>query len=271
LLLACFGFLLGLVVGSFLNACIYRLPLDISLINPSRSFCPNCEKQIDWYDNLPVLSFVWLRGKCRHCAKAISWRYPVVELATGILFALVLSRLGLTWAGAKGCVFLACMVALMFTDLEERILPDEFTLGGVALGLVFAWFVPLRLPVIALFMRGYSESVTSVAESTLAAALTGGTLWFMGEMYFRIRHREGLGLGDVKLVAMIAAFLDLPGVFFTLIFGSILGVILGLAYIFVKKEDAGSYELPFGTFLCFAGILAYFTGEPAFSWYSGMS
>src|SRR5271165_3510757 len=135
--------LFGLLIGSFLNVCIYRLPRDLSVVHP-RSYCPRCEHPIAWYDNIPVVSFALLRGRCRHCGATIPWRYPLVELLTGVAFAGAVSLLGPVIAAAKLCVFSAILIALVFAGLEERILPDEFTLGGIAAGLLFSVFVPLR-------------------------------------------------------------------------------------------------------------------------------
>ena len=137
------AFVFGLLIGSFLNVCVYRLPLDLSVVRP-RSYCTACERTIAWYDNVPLLSYALLRGKCRHCQSRISARYPVVELLTGLLFFIYFLRLGPTLEAVKYCILGALLVGLLFSDLEERILPDEFTLGGTAIGLILSFFVRVQ-------------------------------------------------------------------------------------------------------------------------------
>jgi leader peptidase (prepilin peptidase)/N-methyltransferase len=249
----------GLLIGSFLNVCIYRWPRDLSVVKP-RSHCVACGKTIAWYDNIPLASYVALGGRCRYCHARISWRYPVVELAAGLLFFYWVWKDGLTAAAAKMCVFTALLVALVFADLEERILPDEMTLGGLLAGLVFAFFVPVPDYVASVFLWTASASLRSVAESALGAGLPAFFLWGGGWLYEKVRHREGLGFGDVKLIAMVGAFLGLHGALLTLILGSIAGSVVGYTYIKLTGKDASTYELPFGTFLGLAGIVAAIAG-----------
>jgi leader peptidase (prepilin peptidase)/N-methyltransferase len=257
LLDACLALLFGLLIGSFLNVCAYRLPRDLSVVRP-RSYCPACNHPIAWYDNVPLLSFALLRGRCRNCKASISVRYPIVELLTGVLFFVVVWRLGPSLAAFKFCLLSALLVGLTFSDLEARILPDEFTLGGTVAGLVLAWFVPVE-PYIAdvLLLRvgvHNKQHWASLAEALVGAVVPGFCLWFAGWLYFKFRHREGLGLGDVKLVAMVGAFMGLQGALFMLIVGSLAGSLLGYAYIRFTHQDPATYELPFGTFLGLAGI-----------------
>lgn len=251
----------GLLVGSFLNVCIHRWPKDLSVVRP-RSFCPVCEHPIAWYDNVPVASYLWLRGRCRYCAAPISMRYPVVELLTGLLFAASIAAGGPSLAGLKLCVFCALLVGLVFTDLEERILPDEMTLGGTVAGLAFAAASPNEVSVfMALPLPVNLDRVwVSLFESALSAVLGAGLLWLVGTIYLKLRHKEGLGLGDVKMVGMIGAFLGLEGVLLTVMAGSVLGSVLGLLYIMLSRKDAASYELPFGTFLGAAAVLVALLG-----------
>lgn len=255
---ACLALLFGLVIGSFLNVCVYRLPQDLSVVRP-RSYCPACTHPIAWYDNLPLLSYALLGGRCRHCKAAIPVRYPLVELMTGALFFLFVWRLGPTLAAGKFCLLSALLVGLTFSDLEARILPDEFTLGGTAAGLIFAWFVSINddIAQVLLWMAGLhgNSHWVSLAEAALGAIIPGLFLWFGGWLYFKLRHREGLGLGDVKLVAMVGAFLGLHGALLMLIGGSLAGSLIGYAYIRLTHQDPGTYELPFGTFLGLAGIV----------------
>jgi leader peptidase (prepilin peptidase) / N-methyltransferase len=259
--------LAGLLIGSFLNVCIYRLPRDLSVVAP-RSFCPECEGPIAWFDNIPLLSYLVLRARCRKCGKRIPLRYPLVELLTGVAFFCAVWRLGLSAPAAKFSVFGAIVIALVFSDLEERILPDEFTLGGTAVGIAFALWVPMKFGIMHLFLFSLrNQAVLSVAEAAFAAGFCAGTLWLVGTLYQRIRHREGLGLGDVKMVAMIGAFLGLEGALLTLIVGSLLGAIVGLCYIWFTGKDASTYELPFGTFLGAAALVVGFFGEVFLNWY----
>jgi len=255
--------LAGLLIGSFLNVCIYRWPRDLSVVKP-RSHCIACEKTIAWYDNIPLASFVVLGGRCRYCRARIGWRYPVVELATGLLFFCWVWTDGLTAAAAEMCVFTALLVALIFSDLEERILPDEMTLGGLLAGLVFAFFVPVPDYFASMFLSlgGWqlSEGLRSVAESAVGAGLPAFFLWGGGWLYEKVRHREGLGFGDVKLIAMVGAFLGLRGALLTLILGSVAGSLVGYTYIKLTGKDASTYELPFGTFLGLAAIVAALAG-----------
>jgi leader peptidase (prepilin peptidase)/N-methyltransferase len=246
--------LAGLLIGSFLNVCIFRLPRDLSVASPARSFCPGCETTIAWYDNIPLLSYALLRGKSRCCNESIPIRYPIVELTTAIAFGLSVWLFGPTLKGLKFCLFSAIMIDLIATDFEERILPDEFTLGGTVLGLVLSWFVILEIDVASLlfYLLGFeqpSDSVFSLVESALGAAIGSGLLWFVAWSYEKIRKREGMGFGDIKMMALIGAFLGLRPALFTFFLASVVGSVLGILFIWMAKKEAGSYELPFGSFL----------------------
>jgi leader peptidase (prepilin peptidase)/N-methyltransferase len=263
------AFVFGLLIGSFLNVCIYRLPRDLSVVRP-RSYCPSCEHPIAWYDNVPLLSFVILGGRCRYCKAAISARYPIVELITGVFFCIFVARLGANLNAVKFCLYSALLIGLTFADLEQRILPDEFTLGGLGVGLVLAWFVPVHDGIAAsiLWMAGahWDPAPVSLGESVLGAAVPSFFLWFGGWLYLKLRHREGLGLGDVKLIAMVGAFLGLHGALLTLIIGSLAGSLIGYAYIRFTHKDAATYELPFGTFLGAAALAVPFLGGGVAGW-----
>jgi len=267
--------LFGLLIGSFLNVCIYRFPRDLSVVRP-RSFCPECEKTIAWYDNVPLLSYALLKSRCRDCGVPIPWRYPIVEALTGILFFSFTAVLGPTLAAFKFCLLSALLVGMIFADLEERILPDEFTLGGLVAGLALSWAVPV-VPTSG-SVAGLILSVAripagphgvSVAESVLAAVIPSGFLWLTGFVFQKLRHKEGLGFGDVKMVAAIGAFVGLPNTLLTLIVGSILGSVLGILYVVITKKDYSSYELPFGSFLGAAAILVSLYGQHVVAWYAG--
>jgi leader peptidase (prepilin peptidase) / N-methyltransferase len=263
--------LFGLLIGSFLNVCIYRWPLDLSVVAP-RSRCPRCETPIAWYDNVPVLSCLVLGGRCRACKAGISYRYPLVELLTAGFFAWIVAQLGPTLGAAKFCILVAMLIALMFTDLEERILPDEFTLGGTLIGLAFAPFILVpditSHAILGLMGIQWPDRAMSLAESIFGAVIPAGTLWFGGYLFEKFRGKEGLGLGDVKMMAMVGAFLGIRGALVTLIAGSLAGSIIGIAYIKLTKQDMGSYQLPFGTFLAGAAIFAAMAGPKVIQWYS---
>jgi leader peptidase (prepilin peptidase) / N-methyltransferase len=243
------AFLAGLLIGSFLNVCIYRMPKDLSIVRP-RSYCPSCNVKIAWFDNVPLVSYTLLGGRCRHCGARIPFRYPIVEALTALAFAVAVLTLGPTLASLKLCLFAALMIALAFSDLEERILPDEFTLGGMAAGLLLALVVPMDVVFAGLFVRpGNTGRWLWLAESALGAVVSAGLLWVVGFLYEKIRQRSGLGLGDVKMMGTIGAFLGVHGAFQTIILASLIGSVVGLVYIKVSKKDFSSYELPFGTFL----------------------
>jgi len=264
----------GLMIGSFLNVCIHRWPRDLSVAKPARSHCPECEHQIAAMDNVPLLSYILLRGRCRHCHARIHWRYPVVELLTAISFFWFFAALGPGLAAAKYCIFSAIVIGLVFTDLDTLLLPDEFTLGGAAIGLLFSFFVPVPDSSFALLasLFGFSPGprASSFGESALAAFLPSSMLWFLGWAFEKLRHKEGLGFGDVKMIAMIGAFLGIRGSLLTVILGSILGSIVGLAWIKITSKDASTYQLPFGTFLGVAALIAAVVGQNMIGWYRGL-
>ncbi len=246
---------LGLLIGSFLNVCIYRIVRDQSVVTP-RSYCPACGESIAWFDNIPVLSYILLRAKCRHCRESISLRYPLVETLTALLFALVAARYGWHLAALKWFVFEAILIALCFTDLEERLLPDELTLGGAAVGAIFALFVPVSGVFSELFLPHARPLVQSLFEVVVAALLLTLPVWGLAAFWGRLRDKQMLGLGDVKLLPLIGVFLGLERGVTALFIGSVSGVLIGGGYILVTRKKAGSYELPLGTFFCLgAGIV----------------
>jgi len=233
---AILAFLAGLLIGSFLNVCVFRMPRDLSVVRP-RSFCPACEKGIAWYDNVPVVSYIVLRGKCRHCGWRIPVRYPIVELLTGIAFAVCFGELGLTLPGFKYALLSAMLIALIATDFEERILPDEFTLGGTLAGLVLAAFVPMEPGIAGFFVQeSMGPTWASLTESAVGAGVSSGSIWLVGWMFLKFRHREGLGLGDVKMIAMIGAFLGLQEALLTLMSASLFGSVVSPPYTVIAKR-----------------------------------
>ena len=254
MIVALLAALAGLLIGSFLNVCIYRLPRDLSVVSP-RSFCPECEGLIHWYDNVPLLSYLLLQGKCRKCGARIPFRYPLVELLTAASFFCAFLFLGATLPAVKFSIYGAILITLVFSDLEERILPDEFTIGGAVVGVVLAYFVHLDWGLVSLLLHSvHNQGLLSAGESVFSALICAGALWLVALLYEKVRHREGLGLGDVKMVAMIGAFVGTQAALLTLIAGSLLGAIVGLFYIWFTGKDASTYELPFGTFLGVAAL-----------------
>ena len=258
--------LFGLLIGSFLNVCIHRMPRDESIVWPG-SRCPVCRHSIAPYDNVPVLSWLLLGGRCRHCFTRIHWRYPLVEALMGVLFALVLLTWGPTAAALKYMLFSALCLGMLFTDLETRLLPDEFTLGGLVAGLILSVLVPQQNTFLSFIAPALPVQLVSFVDAGLGAAIASGSFWLIGEGYARMRGREGLGLGDVKMVAMLGAFLGISGAMAAILLGCIAGSVIGLLWIWYRKQAASQYELPFGSFLAAAGIFVAFRGEGLLRWY----
>ena len=247
------AFLLGLVVGSFANVCIHRLPLGQSVVRP-KSRCPACGAPIEAHDNLPVLSFVLLRGRCRACRAPIAWRYPAVEAANGLLWLALAWLHGPTPRTFVEMALVTALLVLSLIDLEHQILPDVITLPGVALGLA-ASFLP-------------GSPLTPLA-SALAAA--GGWLAFaaVAKAYQKARGVEGLGQGDWKLAALLGAFLGWQKMLLTVLLASLAGTVVGLLAIALRGRDL-RYALPLGTFLGAAGVLVVFLGDALLGWYRGL-
>ncbi|HTP42982.1 MAG TPA: prepilin peptidase [Candidatus Acidoferrum sp.] len=271
--IAAFVFLFGLVIGSFLNVCIVRIPGGKSIVMPA-SACPKCGTAIRPYDNIPVVSYLLLGGKCRKCKNPISLMYPAVELLTALLFLGCYLAFGLTAEALKWAIFSAVMVVLVFTDLRERILPDVVNFTGLGLGLAISFFTA-PFDGTALWIARHvfefppSAPVLSFADGVLGAAAGGGLLWLVSELYFRLRGREGMGLGDVKMMLMAGSFLGLKRTLLTIFTGSVLGSILGIIVILARRKDS-DYELPFGTFLGMAALLVVFFGTPIVYWYQSL-
>lgn len=254
----------GLLLGSFLNVCIYRIPRDLSVVAP-RSFCPECGKPIAWHDNIPLLSYAMLRGRCRNCRKPIGLRYPMVELTTAILFAAAAFRYTWHLAALKWILFEALMVVLFWTDLEEQILPDEFTLGGTVAGLILALFVMVPSVFGELLFPAWIPACQSLFNAALGAIFLAGPMWLLGAAYARVRKREALGFGDVKLLMLFGVFLGLENGLLALLLGAVAGSVIGLIYVFGKRKKFSETELPFGSFLCVGAALI-----PLFSTLSGV-
>ena len=241
---------LGLVVGSFLNVCIYRLPLGESLMWPG-SRCPNCGRGLSWFDNIPVVSCVAQRGRCRTCGAPISWMYPIVEIATACVFVGGLLFYGPTPLAVVRILFGCALIVLFVIDLQHQILPNIITLPGIVIGFACSLFLP----------PGWRDSLIGI--------LVGGAIpLIIAEAYVRLRGVEGLGMGDVKMLGMVGAFLGWKGAVLTLLLGSLAGSIVGVGLI---AAQAGSLQrkLPFGTFLAIAAAIAAVYGDPLVAWYVG--
>ncbi|MBI2819748.1 MAG: prepilin peptidase [Acidobacteria bacterium] len=271
-MIAAFTFLFGIVIGSFLNVCIHRLPRGESVVVP-RSHCPNCHTPIAAYDNIPLLSFLLLGGKCRHCQVRISPIYFFVELATGLLFLLSFFLYGPSLEFLRLAVFGSLLIVLTMTDWQERILPDRINFPGMALGLLFAVLIPIgdgtglwlaRL----VSMGSLPIAMISLLDGLLGALAGGGLLFLLGELYFRLRHREGMGFGDVKMMSMVGCFLGPKLTLLTILLGSFGGAVIGLLLMLAFRKGS-DYELPFGTFLGIAAFFASLWGWPILNWYGG--
>ena len=240
---AVYAALLGLIIGSYLNVVIYRVPLGLSTVTP-RSRCPGCGAAIRARDNVPVLSYLLLRGRCRACATPISWRYPAIEALTAFLFVACVEHFGLTLRTPAAMLFCCLMVALAMIDADHMILPDRITWPGIAAGIALQLWAPLAglVPALAGALLG----------AGLLLAVWGG--WYL------LRHEEGMGLGDVKMLALVGAFLGWKGVLVTLFCGALAGSIAGLALMRWGSLDMRS-KLPFGTCLALGGLIALFAGD----------
>ncbi|HEY0703157.1 MAG TPA: prepilin peptidase [Candidatus Acidoferrales bacterium] len=268
-----FVFLFGLIIGSFLNVCILRIPTGKSIVMPA-SACPKCGTAIRPYDNIPVLSYLILGGKCRGCKTKISPMYPLVEFLTGMLFFACYYAFGISVETLKWATFSAVLIVLIFTDIRERILPDVVNYTGLVLGLAFSFFVtPGDGTAMWISNRIFRfpppQPVLGLVDALLGAAVGGGLLWLVSEAYFRLRGREGMGLGDVKMMLMVGAFLGPKRTLLTILAGSVLGSVLGIAVILARGKDA-DYELPFGTFLGAGALLVVFFGTPLVEWYQSL-
>ena len=263
-MLLLFTVLIGLAIGSFLNVCISRIPQQESVVKP-RSRCPECKKPISSFDNIPILSYILLGGRCRNCKTKISIRYPLIEALTGAVSGLIYLKfdIGIEWV--VYLLFCAALIALAFIDADHRILPDVITLNGLWIGLAISLFLWLPGPLIARLLQAAGMTdpgprLVSIASSLIGAVVGGGLLWGVREAYFRLRGVEGMGFGDVKMMAMVGAFIGTALTLFTILVGSVLGSIIGLVVMRFAGKDR-NYELPFGTFLSLGAILAVLYGN----------
>ena len=273
--LAAIFFVLGICIGSFLNVCIYRIPLEMPVYRPSRSFCPECKHVIAWYHNLPLLSYLMLRGKCAYCGKRFAVRYFLVEALVGMLFLLVFLKyaggtcgapLGLTGMddGRLVPIYWLAMCGLVlgtFVDFEHLIIPDRVTLGGIVAGLALSPLVPA--------MHNQETWLGGLIQSVVGAALGWGILWtlgFVGKLVFR---KDAMGFGDVKLAGAMGAFLGWRAILFCLFVSSFLGAIVGVSLVLAGRKEMGS-RIPFGPYLALAAAIWILWGWNLWGMYIGL-
>jgi len=244
-------FALGAVIGSFLNVCIYRIPREESIVWPG-SRCPKCGAPIAFYDNLPIVSFLFLLGRCRKCRAPISWRYPLVEALNGAGYLLLLNQFGLSWPALLYALFLSALIVVTFVDLDVQIIPDVISLPGIVIGLAVSYWLPQGL------------------VSSLIGAV-GGYLffWLVAEAGYRMLKQEAMGGGDLKLIAMVGAFLGWRSVILTIFLGSLSGAVVGLSFMALKGWGRRT-PIPFGPFLALGAVLALFLGTTIWDWYVGL-
>ena len=250
---SCFPYLfaitVGALIGSFLNVCIYRLPRGESIVWPS-SHCPSCGNVIEFYDNIPLLSYLWLIGRCRACRSRISIQYPIVETVNAVGYFAILWTFGLNWTTVFYAMLFSALLVVTGTDLTHRIIPNVVTLPGIVLGLVGAATV---LPV-------------GLINALLGVAIGGGILWALAWASPYLFGKEGMGGGDIKLLAMIGAFLGWKPALLTIMIGSLVGSMIGISLIalrFMKRDD----YIPFGPFLVLGALLSMFFADPVLNWY----
>jgi leader peptidase (prepilin peptidase) / N-methyltransferase len=271
-------FLFGLIFGSFINVVIYRLPKRESVVYPS-SRCTACQAAIKPYDNIPVLSYLILRGKCRNCGAPISAIYPAVELLVGCLYLLLYFKElrttpdGLSLRFLANCVFVTLIVPLVFIDLRWKILPDLITKPGIVIMLILRLVAPdsvINHWTRSVFgLTGWSEWGVTLASSVLGALAGGGSLWLVRELYYRLRRVEGMGWGDVKMMMMVGVFIGWQLSILTIFIASLLGSLVGLLVIW-RGGGSMKMELPFGVFLGPAAVIALFIGHELITWYLGL-
>ncbi len=283
--LECVLFLVGLAFGSFLNVCISRIPRDESITAPP-SHCPGCNAPIQWRDNIPLISWMVLRTRCRQCGMRIAARYPAVELLTAVLFLACVLAFGWSLLTLKFCVFSFLLIGLIFMDAETGFLPREFTYPGIALGLVFAWFAPVDYSGTELLCRLYGMNIKdarwlSLLDAAIAALIGAGFFYLAWALYYLVRRKHGLGFGDIALMALSGAFLGVKLTILVLFSAPILGVLYSVVLLLWeavaprKSEDGRlrekaqffSREIPFGVFLGISSLAAIFVGEAVWHWY----
>jgi len=239
----------GAMIGSFLNVCIFRLPKEESIVTPG-SHCPHCQKPIKFYDNVPLVSYILLNGRCRYCKESISIQYPLVEGITALVSLILFVRFGPTLSYVFYFSFIAALIVISIIDLYHQIIPDVISLPGIGVGLLASLAIPQ----------------IDIIDSLIGALLGGGSLFIVATLYQWLFKREGMGGGDVKLLAMIGAFLGWKAVILTILLGSLLGSISGIIVMVLRGKDF-KYAIPFGPFLSLGAVIALFYGQDLIRWY----
>jgi leader peptidase (prepilin peptidase)/N-methyltransferase len=265
----------GAIIGSFLNVVIHRLPEEESIVFPN-SRCPKCDAAISWYDNLPILSFLFLRAKCRGCKAGISFRYPAVELLTALLYIAITWRDGLTLALPFDLIFVSALIALIFIDAEHQLLPNAITYPGMIFVLVARVVIPLvtgapHFDDLAPLSRGLLQGIPLWAASLIGAVIGGliggGSLWLMGWVWEKLRGVEAMGLGDVKMMLMVGAYLGWRLTILTIFLGALSGSIIGIGITLYQGRRDLQGILPYGVYLGIGTIVALFCGSQIINWY----
>ncbi|MGB0910901.1 MAG: prepilin peptidase [Nitrospirales bacterium] len=241
----------GVIIGSFLTVCVYRVPQELSIVSP-RSACISCKQTIRWYDNIPVLSYFFLKGQCRHCQASIPPRYPIIELSNGLGYVAILWKFGWGWESVVYAIFFSALLTITWIDWDHQIIPDVISLPGIIVGMVAATTI---LP-------------TGFVNSIIGVLVGGGVLLFMAWISPFLFGKEGLGGGDIKLLAMVGAFLGWQAALSTLMLASIVGAVIGMVLLACKILKRGQY-IPFGPYLALGAVLALFFGADITGWYFG--
>jgi leader peptidase (prepilin peptidase)/N-methyltransferase len=255
-----FAIIFGAVVGSFLNVCICRLPRDESIVFPP-SHCPKCDFNIPFYDNIPILSYIILRGKCRSCGLPISIQYPLVELVNGLLILFLFMKFGASLTFLVMFIFCSALVVITFIDLEHQIIPDVISLPGIPLGFISSLFIS------DLYHEGM---LLGWKSSLIGIVVGGGGLWLVATGYELVTRKEGMGGGDIKFLAMMGAFLGWPAIPFVIFVSSLTGSVIGITFMLIQKKDS-KLAIPFGPFLAFGAVLYIFFGSQVIHWYLGLN
>ncbi len=252
-------FIFGLITGSFLNVCIYRIPRNISIIWPA-SRCPSCNVPIKFYDNIPIISYVFLGGKCRYCKNSISFRYPMIEFLNGLFYVITINRFGIEWHSIFYFVLCSSLIVITFIDFDFQIIPDRITLPGIIIGLIAG----------SLFLPDPFSRFSNLGwKSSIIGSFTGFALYsliaFTGSKIFK---KEAMGGGDIKMMAMVGAVIGWKGIILTTFLGSLSGSIAGIFSMIIRGREKGSI-IPFGPFLAFGSIISLCYGQEILLWYLG--
>lgn len=239
----------GAIIGSFLNVCIYRIPAGLSIVSPA-SRCPQCLSAIRWYQNIPIVSWVVLRGRCASCRTPISVRYPLIEGANGLIFLLIFFRFGWQVATPLYWIFASALVVVTFIDLDHQIIPDSISLPGIPIGFLCSFLIP---------WVGWFDSLLGILAG-------GGSLYLVATVYEALTKKEGMGGGDIKLLAMIGAFMGWKAILPVIFLSSLLGSLVGIPVMLMKKAD-GKLAIPFGPFLAVGALTSLLYGPALVRWY----